>query len=143
MLSGKTETDLGALRRSIPASDECRKEGLIATWRDPEKVDDWDLVLEGFPKPSIVCRVRIVAHEGVVHHLIAVENLQNPCWAWLLAGECMETALFCTLPCFEQNPESSPRIFIENLTPCRSSTCRPSTIELRRCPILVRQMLLS
>jgi hypothetical protein len=33
------------------------------------------LGLEGISKPTVVCGVRIVAHESVVHHLIAVENL--------------------------------------------------------------------
>lgn len=60
--------------RSQPP-DEGWKNGLIAPRRDPEKVDDWDLVLEGLSEPTVVCGVRIVAHESVVHHLIAVENL--------------------------------------------------------------------
>jgi hypothetical protein len=33
------------------------------------------LVLEGLPEPAVVCGLRVVAHESVVHHLIAVENL--------------------------------------------------------------------
>jgi hypothetical protein len=74
-LAWQTERNAGALRGPIPSPDEGWKDGLLASRRDSEKVDDWDLILEGLSKPTIICRVRIVAHESVVHHLIAVENL--------------------------------------------------------------------
>ena len=69
------EADLSSPCWPIPTSDEGRKDGLISSRRDPQKINDRNLVLEGFLKPAIVWSVWILAHEGVVHHLVAVENL--------------------------------------------------------------------
>jgi hypothetical protein len=48
---------------------------VISTGRDPEEIDDGDLVLIRFSKPTVIGCIRILAHEGVVNRLIALEDL--------------------------------------------------------------------
>jgi len=59
----------------IPPGDKGRQNGLISTGRDPEEIDDGYLVLIRFSKPTVVGCIRILAHEGVVNRLIALEDL--------------------------------------------------------------------
>src|SRR5438445_13061671 len=59
----------------MPAHDECRDDGLIPTRRDPEEVDDGDLALHRVPKPAVIWRVRVGAHELVVDDIITRVDL--------------------------------------------------------------------
>ena len=48
---------------------------MVAAGRDAEEIDDRYPVLERLAKPPVVGRVRVLAHEGVVDRLVALENL--------------------------------------------------------------------
>ena len=54
---------------------KARQHGLIAAGRNAEEIDDRNLVLERLAKPSVVGGVRVLAHEGVIDRLVALENL--------------------------------------------------------------------
>ena len=72
---GHAERDPRLQRLGVPPGNEGRQHGLIAAGRDAEEIDDRYLVLERLAKPSVVGRVRVLAHEGVVDRLVALENL--------------------------------------------------------------------
>jgi hypothetical protein len=48
---------------------------LISAGCDAEEIDDRQLVLESLTKPPVVGRGGVLPHEGVVDHLVALENL--------------------------------------------------------------------
>jgi len=62
-------------RLAVPPGNEGRQKGLIPAGRDAEEIDDWYQVLARLAKPSVVGRVRVLAHEGVVDCLVAIEDL--------------------------------------------------------------------
>jgi hypothetical protein len=59
----------------MPADDECRDDGLITTGRSAEEIDHRDLSLHRIPEPAVIRRVRVGAHERVIHDIIARVDL--------------------------------------------------------------------
>src|SRR5262245_8512516 len=59
----------------VPPRNKCRDYSLVSARRNTEKIDDRHLVLESLPKPPVVRRVRVPAHEGVFDRFIARKNL--------------------------------------------------------------------
>jgi hypothetical protein len=59
----------------MPTHDECRDDGLIATGRRAEEIDNRDLALHGIPKPAVIRGLRVGAHECVINHIITCVDL--------------------------------------------------------------------
>ena len=72
---GHAERDARLQCRCVPPGNERRNHGLVAAGRDAEEIDDRHAVLERLAKPSVVGRIRVLAHEGIVDRLVALENL--------------------------------------------------------------------
>src|SRR5215471_18721349 len=69
------EPDTRLQRRPVPSGNKSGQHGLIPGRRNAQKIDDWYPVLKCFQEPSIVGSARVLAHEGVVDRLIALEYL--------------------------------------------------------------------
>lgn len=75
VLLADTERDPRPQAFWIPAYDEGWKDRLIAARRDPEEIDDRNLMLHGFAEPAIVGGIGILSHERVVDGLVSREDL--------------------------------------------------------------------
>jgi hypothetical protein len=70
---GESKLDPQALR--VPPDDECRNDRLVPTGRCAEEIDDRDLLLHRIPEPTVVGRIRVAPHEGIVDEIVAGVDL--------------------------------------------------------------------
>lgn len=59
----------------IPPNDKGGNDGVIESGSKPKEINNWNLSIHYFSKPTIICSLWISSHESIFHNLVALINL--------------------------------------------------------------------